>query len=151
FRAYRDAGIGVGKVQVSAAVCMPLERLPAGQRDAAVSQLGEFVEERYLHQTVVRSGTAAPAFFQDLPLALRRAGELTGEWRVHFQLPIYVERFGQLETTQFAIRECLAAAREMSDCRHFEVETYAWGVLPAELQQPDLAAGIADEMRWLAQ
>ena len=47
--------------------------------------------------------------------------------------------------------ECLAAAREMSDCRHFEVETYAWGVLPAELRQPDLAAGIADEMRWLAQ
>jgi hypothetical protein len=151
FRAYRDAGIGVGKVQVSAAVCMPLDRLPANQRDAAVAQLGEFVEERYLHQTVVRSGTAAPAFFEDLPLALRRAGELMGEWRVHFHVPIYLERFGQLETTQFAIRECLSAAREMSDCRHFEVETYAWGVLPAELQQPDLAAGIADEMRWLAQ
>ncbi len=150
FRAYRDAGIGVGKVQVSAAVCMPLERLPAGQRDAAVAQLAEFVEERYLHQTVVRSGSAAPAFFEDLPLALDHADERVGEWRVHFHVPIYLDRFGALATTQFAIHECLAAAREMSDCRHFEVETYAWGVLPSELQQPDLAAGIADEMRWLA-
>jgi hypothetical protein len=149
FRAYRDAGIGVGKVQVSAAVCMPLPRLPASQRDAAVKQLAEFVEERYLHQTVVRSDSTVPAFFEDLPLALGRAKELTGEWRVHFHVPIYLERFGHLETTQFAIRECLRAAAEMSDCRHFEVETYAWGVLPAELQQPDLAAGIAEEMRWL--
>jgi hypothetical protein len=150
FRAYSDAGIGVGKVQVSSAVCMPLPRLPASQRRAAVAQLGEFVEERYLHQTVVREGSKAPSFFEDLPLALARAGELIGEWRVHFHVPIYLERFGQLETTQFAIRECLSAAAKMSDCRHFEVETYAWGVLPTELQQPDLAAGIAHEMRWLA-
>ena len=41
----------------------------------------------------------------------------------------------------------LAGGAGMSDCRHFEAETYAWGVLPAELQQPDLAAGIAAEMR----
>jgi hypothetical protein len=149
FHAYRNAGIGVGKVQVSSAVCMPLDRLSADRREAAVSQLGEFVEERYLHQTSVRSGPPTPAFFEDLPLALSRAGELNGEWRVHFHVPIYLERFGQLQTTQFAIHECLAAARDTSDCRHFEVETYAWGVLPAELQQPDLAAGIAEEMRWL--
>ncbi len=73
FRAYRDAGISVGKVQVSSAVSMPLPRLPASQRDAAVKQLAEFVEERYLHQTVVSTGSTAPAFFEDLPLALARA------------------------------------------------------------------------------
>ena len=40
----------------------------------------------------------------------------------------------------------VVAAQDTTD--HFEVETYAWGVLPPELQQPDLAAGIADEMAW---
>jgi hypothetical protein len=98
---------------------------------------------------VVRSGTGELAFFEDLPLALARRGELDGEWRVHFHVPVYLESFGRLRTTQFAIRECLAAMRAMSDCRHFEVETYAWDVLPAELRQPELAAGIAHEMRWL--
>ena len=28
------------------------------------------------------------------------------------------------------------------------METYAWPVLPPDLQQPDLAAGIADELKW---
>jgi hypothetical protein len=150
-RAYRDAGISVGKVQVSSAVCMPLDRLPEGERGPAIEQLSAFVEERYLHQTVIRSAGAALVFHEDLPLALAGAGTAPpAEWRVHFHVPVYLDRFGSLRTTQFAIRDCLEAMRQYSDCRHFEVETYAWGVLPADLQQPDLAAGIADEMRWLA-
>jgi hypothetical protein len=154
-RAYRDAGIRVGKFQVSSAVCLPLDRLPAEEHSAAIEQLAGFVEERYLHQTVIRSNSsttaADPRFYEDLPLALSSCRESApGEWRVHFHVPIYLERFGLLQTTQFAIRDCLRAAGTLSDCRHFEVETYAWGVLPAELQQPDLASGIAQEMRWLA-
>ena len=33
--------------------------------------------------------------------------------------------------------------------RHFEVETYAWNVLPPELQRDSLADGIADELKWV--
>ena len=40
-----------------------VEEMTGPQARAAVAQLGEFVEERYLHQTVVRSATAAPVFF----------------------------------------------------------------------------------------
>jgi hypothetical protein len=50
-------------------------------------------------------------------------------------------------TTQPDIGECLAALGE--DTRHFEVETYAWSVLPRALQTADLADGIAQELRWL--
>jgi hypothetical protein len=149
-RAYHEAGVSVGKVQVSSAVRLPLDRLPPQDHQPALRQLSEFVEERYLHQTVIRTGPGEPAFYEDLPLALARGESRGGDWRVHFHVPIYLERFGNLETTQFAIRECLQAMKTMSDCRHFEVETYAWEVLPAELRQPDLAAGIAEEMRWLA-
>ena len=34
---------------------------------------------------------------------------------------------------------------------HFEVETYAWNVLPEPLQPTDLAIGIARELQWLHQ
>ena len=34
---------------------------------------------------------------------------------------------------------------------HWEVETYAWGVLPDKMKQGTLADGIADELRWLLQ
>ena len=43
----------------------------------------------------------------------------------------------------------LAGTRELGLTPHLEVETYAWGVLPPELRQPDLAAGIAQELAWL--
>jgi hypothetical protein len=56
--------------------------------------------------------------------------------------------FGRLLSTQEQIAECLAAVRRHSACRHFEVETYAWGVLPPELREPDLATGIAKELAW---
>ena len=67
---------------------------------------------------------------------------------MHFHVPVYLEGFGQLRTSQSGILETLRALR--GRCNHWEVETYAWGVLPEALRQPDLAAGIADEMRWFA-
>jgi hypothetical protein len=147
---YRKAGIRVGKVQISSAVCLPLHWVPAAERSAALEQLAGFQEERYLHQTMVqRSPNTEPIFYEDLPLALKgEAGRLEGEWRVHFHVPVYLQKFGRLEAMQQPIRECL---REIAvdGVPHFEVETYAWDVLPAELRQPDLATGIADELTWI--
>lgn len=150
-RKYRDAGIEVGKIQVSAALRMDLDGLPLGSPSvgpaAAYGQLRQFVEERYLHQTMVDGG----AFYEDLPLALAAAGDATaGEWRVHFHIPIFQRKLGLLESTQEQIVQCLEAAREFSTCPHYEVETYAWGVLPPEHRPTELAAGIAEEMRWFA-
>ena len=149
FRTYQSNKIGVGKIQLSSAVCTPdLFAVSPKNCEAALAQLASFREERYLHQTCVRSSPETePAFFEDLPLALA-AGAIGGEWRVHFHVPIYLEKFGHLLASREAILECLHAARRYSDVKHIEVETYAWGVLPPELQQPDLAAGIADELKW---
>jgi hypothetical protein len=86
-----------------------------------------------------------------LPLALATVPANTiaaGEWRMHFHVPIYLQRFGRLWATQDDIRECLSTISQTSKCQHFEVETYAWGVLPVELRVPNLAEGIAREMAW---
>jgi hypothetical protein len=149
-RRYRAAGIVVGKAQVSSAVALPLDRIAPQDRATALRQLGEFAEDRYLHQTMVRTAPeAAPIFYEDLPAALTTAGpKAAGEWRVHFHVPIYLKRFGHLEAMQQAILDCLRTAAAHNTSSHFEVETYAWGVLPPELRQPDLAAGIAQELEW---
>jgi len=148
---YAAAGMQVGKVQVSAALLMDLDLFepPADrERAAAVKQLAQFAEDRYLHQTVVHRGTD-DVFYDDLRPALdAEANDPRGQWRVHFHMPIYLKEFGRLRATQEQIEQCLAALRKHSDCQHFEVETYAWGVLPAELKQPELAAGIAEELKW---
>lgn len=144
---YRAAGIRVGKVQVSAAVGLNLLMTPEAELGAAMQQLRGFVEERYLHQTMVRPRPGAnPIFFEDLPQAL--AAPLGVEYRTHFHVPIYLTRFGRLDALQKPIIECLNALKP-GECEHFEAETYAWGVLPPELQVGELAEGIARELTWL--
>ncbi|MBI1901647.1 MAG: metabolite traffic protein EboE [Planctomycetia bacterium] len=152
-RRYHAAGIRVGKIQISSAVCANLNGLGPAERKAAIDQLASFRETRYLHQTCVREKPGEmPRFYQDLPEAIQAAGdELRGQWRTHFHVPVYLKRFGRLEASQGAILDCLSAAARYFPEAHYEVETYAWNVLPAELKEPDLAAGIAKELKWFAE
>ncbi|MDZ4780367.1 MAG: metabolite traffic protein EboE [Planctomycetia bacterium] len=151
---YHRAGIRVGKVQVSSAVTVDFARLAPDERRQAIEQLHGFDERRYLHQTNIRQANGEVRFYEDLSQPLAEVGDavaLTSEWRIHFHVPVYVQRFGQLQASQPAIVDALGALRRFHpDVTDYEVETYAWGVLPAELQQPNLAAGIAEEMRWCA-
>jgi len=140
-RAYHNAGITIGKVQISSAVAM--------KNQAGVEQLRQFAEERYLHQTVKKLPNGETQFFENLPDALSDTTEAI-EWRTHFHVPIYLGSFGELSTTQSEIVECLKALKAIGEVPHFEVETYAWGVLPKEIQQPTLAAGISEELRFFA-
>ena len=147
--AYDSIGVLVGKVQVSSAVSAWFDDMAAAERRGALEELGRFQEQRYLHQTMVRSAPdAEPVFYEDLPEALASA-EPIGEWRTHFHVPIFLERCGRLRTTIDHIETWLDLVRDRPEIRHFEVETYAWDVLPPELKGGTLALDIAAELRWL--
>lgn len=150
---YQRAGIVVGKVQVSAAVEACLLGNSADQE--VLQQLAAFNETKYLHQTVIRpdgpGAAAGTRLFEDLPEALQRQGSESAPstWRVHFHVPIFQQRLGRLATTQSAIVDCVTALEELGLPQpQWEVETYAWGVLPAEHADRSLEAGIAAELRW---
>ena len=149
---YESAGILIGKVQISNAVKVRFDALDDAQRREAMTQLKQFDERRYLHQTVVRPDDAAePVFFEDLPEALASAGDWpSGEWRVHFHVPVYLERLGRLETSRLEIEQCLHRLQRTNEVRHFEAETYAWDVLPHDQRHGSLAEGIARELAWCA-
>ena len=163
---YRSLGVRIGKVQLSSAVQGEFDA-EGGEAEAMREALGRFVEPRFLHQTTVKVG-ANVVLFEDLPEALGwMDGEPTagrrglrgdeggggGDWRVHFHVPIHLEQMGPLGTTQRHIAELLAALRPTDEVRHFEVETYAWPVLPElpgglRLDEGGLAEGIAAELAW---
>jgi len=150
FARYRAAGIQIGKVQISNAIRATLRNLSARERTEALAQLRQFSEDRYLHQTMIRDNEQF-RFFDDLPKALNEFGttdKAGDEWRVHFHVPVYLESFGLLQTTRDSIIECMRLLKD-SDVKHWEVETYAWKVLPKELQVDDLAEGIAKELMWV--
>ena len=135
---FSKAGVDVVKVQISSAL------------DVASSDIGAlrpFAEDTYLHQVVTRHGSALERFV-DLPDALAHAGE-TGDWRVHFHVPLFLERLGALATTQPFVAAFLKALRANPVCDQLEVETYTWDVLPAEHRTIDVAEAIARELDWV--
>ncbi len=147
--AYREAGIRVGKVQVSSAIKVNFDGKSPSEKAEMLSQLSSFAEPRYLHQTSVRI-EGQVVFYEDLAIALAAAeGAPEGEWRVHFHVPIFAERLGLIDTTQDDISKCMNAIRvtknpePRSATNHFEIETYAWNVLPKSLREDSLADGIA--------
>ncbi|MEM7474473.1 MAG: metabolite traffic protein EboE [Planctomycetota bacterium] len=157
---YLDAGIRVGKVQVSSAVHVPWENCSTAEESQAVlEQLQTFNEPKYLHQAT-RCGPNGrlKELCDDISFALQNWIRTTPEhnWRVHFHVPIFVLEFGSLATTQSDITEATAflesnKAQQVADTNwftgHYEVETYAWPVLPESLAANDLSEGITRELR----
>lgn len=145
-RNYTANGIRIGKVHVSSA----LQAEISGDSFLPVlEQLRTFQEDRYLHQTYIRQSDRILSY-DDLPRAISDVNAGTkGTLRCHFHLPIFIERVGCLGTTSHEIVDCLKNIHKVSDCRHFEVETYAWTVLPDALKTRDLARGIAKELLWM--
>ncbi len=143
---YTDNGIRIGKVHVSSAIQADIS---ADNFESVFEQLKTFQEDRYLHQTYIRRHGRVISY-DDLPEAINDVNPgSTGKLRCHFHLPIFIEKFGSLGTTSHEIVDCLKNIRKISDCRHFEIETYAWTVLPDELRTDDLAGGIAKELLWM--
>ena len=143
-----SAGIRVGRVQISAALKADLPP-DAAARHTLAQAFGEFAEATYLHQVVVRNEDGSLTQYPDLPAALPHiTDERAREWRSHFHVPVFLNRYNQLESTQAEIQEVLQLLVKQPFTTYLEVETYTWEVLPADIKQ-DLATSIARELEWV--
>lgn len=136
-----ERGIGIGKVQLSNALDVDMSEDPGPSRVA----LQDFRDPRWLHQVMVQDETGT-RFHEDLDLAMD--AESGGRWRIHFHVPVHVERIGPLGTTRPLLEEAIDLLRSRGEPLDWEVETYAWPALPASMQPDSLAEGIASELQW---
>ena len=151
-------GIRVGKVQISSAlkVAFPLEEellVSLVDRAALVRALSPFTQSTYLHQVVQRNRNGAIRHYADLSDALLKMYERQIEqWRIHFHVPIfvndYVDHGMRLLSTQDTIVEMLDLLVQKRFCRHLEIETYTWHVLPDALKH-DIMDSIVHEYEWV--
>ncbi len=149
---FRSTGIEIGKVQISAAVEANFVDRGTADRQTIMSALHQFQEPRYLHQTNVQRRTGDATLFDDLSQAFAEVPDpINTRWRVHFHVPIYLSEIGPLRTTNDEIGQFLRGVSGPNIPRHFEVETYAWSVLPPSHAPNDLAAGIAAELDWVSE
>lgn len=140
-----QAGVRINKVHVSCA--LRIDR-PAENHEGRAA-LRRYIEPRYLHQTIGRSPDGRLARQVDLTEEFLESpgSEMLAatEWRVHFHVPVNLERMGAVETTRPDLEKAVAAVAGLSYAPHLEVETYTWSVLPGR-NAPDLVTGMSDEL-----
>ncbi len=147
-RQLREKKIKVGKIQISAALkaAMPDDKT---KREPVTEAFRHFNESTYLHQVVARQADGSLKRYPDLPEALNdAANESTKEWRSHFHVPLFVQDYGLLKSTQDDIRTVLSIQCKEPFTNQLEVETYTWEVLPDTLKAP-LSESIIREMEWV--
>ena len=99
-----------------------------------------------------KNGTACRRY-KDLAIALAHAQsnyeDLGEEWRIHFHIPLHGTPGDGLHDTRDHVEGTLdLLAKTPSMCRHLEMETYTWEVLPDELRSCDVVDQIAREYEW---
>lgn len=148
-RRIHDAGIAVGKIQISSAL-----ELRAPQDAGARASLAGFIEDKYLHQSRCIDDDGRLLKVMDLDRAFAEF-PATSAWRTHFHVPIQAETLisDGLGTTQREICRTLDYLRDTPGLHpHLEVETYTWTALPEQIRPKDDAMiidGLTAELRWL--
>jgi sugar phosphate isomerase/epimerase len=133
--------IGVGKVQVTAGLKVDLPQ-DKRLREALTRQLEPFTCSPYLHQVIGRDNGGRGVRFPDLAPALPHLAQDAGcHWRIHYHMPLYVEQYQHLGSTNNETREVLSLLKNRGFSRHLEIETYTWEWLP-----PDLKVNLLDSL-----
>lgn len=143
-RAYRDAGIRISKVQLSAAL--------AGRWDPDTwAALEKFVEPVYLHQTKALLAGGGLAAWYDLPTAIREGSGLADidEIRVHFHVPLFFAGSGTLTSTVNTLTPAFFHELRSGVTSHLEIETYTFDVLPEEHSPGDVVKSVSREYSWV--
>ncbi len=144
----QQKNIRIGKIQISAALKADIPAI-IEERNSVVDAFQQFNEPTYLHQVIALQKNGALKKYRDLPEAIQQANDpLTVEWRSHFHVPLFVENYGVLQSTQQDIISVLDIHKQQPLTRHLEIETYTWDVLPDSLKLP-IADSIIRETEWV--
>jgi hypothetical protein len=140
-------GLKIGKLQISAALkCKASDVVPITDLQQC---LRIFDEPTYLHQAVIKTIDGKLLKFNDLGEGIGAMNRIDfEELRTHFHVPIFIEDFQLLQSTQNEIISVLESWCKKEFTKHLEIETYTWQVLPSHLQT-DLIESIERELEWV--
>jgi len=143
FASFREHGIRISKIHLSSA-------LRVCPTPSVREALEAFSDDIYLHQVIAGADNRRLRSYPDLSDALQAPPQEDEiEWRVHFHVPLHVEDgelFGTTAQANLQVLEQLAA--DPGICRHLEMETYTWDVLPPVLKSRGVVEQLAAEYAW---
>lgn len=137
-------GLKVGKIQISSALKIDF----SSNAEEKLKVITQYNEPTYLHQVVAQRKDGSFLKFPDLTEAIAGFDDNMSSWRVHFHVPLFLENYGVLSSTQSDIVDTINVHKKTPFTNHLEIETYTWGVLPTEFQAP-LNESIIREINWV--
>jgi hypothetical protein len=144
---FKAEGIQIGKFQISSALRADLRNQSVNS--LIFNDLEKFNESTYLHQVIAQKLDNQLVQYNDLGSALAEKDQSNwAEWRIHFHVPLFIEQYGHLQSTQSDVKNVLNLLKSTNYTRHLEIETYTWEVLPQGLQT-DLVSSIERELEWV--
>lgn len=145
-RRFVDHGVRISKIHLSSALRVHPTR---EVREA----LRAFADPVYFHQVLARSGNGPIERIKDLDIALDAHAETPGvpaeEWRIHFHVPLHSQAGDLFGNTADHLLGLLDELRRQPNlCRHFEMETYTWEVMPSDMKNRDVVTQLVHEYEW---
>ena len=140
----RQHRIKLSKIHLSSA----LKVIPTPDARAT---LKSFADDIYFHQVVERLADGSLVRHRDLQDALSdpRATFPSTEWRIHFHVPLHsspTKHFGNTQDHLLGVLDLVQ--RDPAMCSHFEMETYTWEVMPAEMKNRSVVEQLVAEYEW---
>ncbi|UNY98660.1 metabolite traffic protein EboE [Zhouia spongiae] len=143
FKRFEQTGIKIGKVQLSSALKVIFQEK---ENDLIIKDLYALKDSAFLHQVRERVGNEVVKY-SDFQVILRKK-EMVNEIRAQFHVPVFIDKFGALSSTQDQLIKVIDCLKNRYITDHIEVETYAWEVLPDNLRK-DLRGSIVRELSWV--
>jgi hypothetical protein len=140
----KRTGIKVGRIQVSSALKVKFTE----PTESILEVLRPFDEKKYLHQVVAIQNDGSKISYRDLGEAIANGVSFGDEWRIHFHVPIFLESYGSLFSTQEELSYVLEEHKKFPFTNILEIETYTWNVLPESLQM-SMESSIIREIDWV--
>ena len=141
----KNNNIKISKIHLSSAL-----KLKPNQQ--TVDSLKEYQDDVYLHQVIAKLQNGDLIRFKDLPDAIEnflKGNCNDDEWRVHFHIPLHASPDSLFDDTRDHIKDTLSVlSSDPEMCKHLEMETYTWEVLPNSMQSNSVVDQLSLEYDW---
>ncbi len=137
-----DNEIEIFKIQLSSGLKI------SGSAREVIEYLEKFNDGIYLHQSVLKKDNGEMIHFLDLENIKEISPETEGEFRVHFHVPLFLNKFERASGTDDFTKEIIKIYKKNKMTSHLETETYTFDVLPPEFKLQKIEECLAKELEW---
>lgn len=135
----------IGKLQISSALKINDDRTKKENKQI-IKNLNVFKYSSFLHQ-INNINKNKTKIYKDIKYSIKYLKKnIKSEWRIHFHIPIYINKYKNFRTTNNEIKNVMQNINKKNFTGHIEIETYTYKNLSIRY---DILNSIINEYKWI--